>query len=444
MDILRISKPTLTTKAIEFSPQYVDGKKEDVAGEKLGASSPYMEINTMAFWDENILKFSLDTSGFLPRFTATVIDVNKYLINQFMPIDDIASIYIRSDNVDYQSIRQDFRITSFYKVSEDVYFAEGILHVPNMFTEHIKSYKGTSFEVMKEIADSLGLGFASNVQSTNDDMYHLCHGMSPKNFIENEILDYIYLDDNSFFLCYVDQFYYLTLIEVNSLLKSEIEMDYTSFVPMGGEGHEEKDRFVHQLFLSNTAISDGKPNKIENFSISNVGGKRGMRDGYRQNIIYYDKDNRNSVQYFVEALTTEGIDADDRVVKGERNEDYTENTRNNVYDTLFRDNAHENYFFSKVFNKINKQEIGKIIANFDMNGVDFSLSNYMTVPILISNLSNLSEDLDADSDMTNVTMSGNYIITGMMYKFDQNSPYIRLSFVGRRREIRKKNLDETI
>lgn len=444
MDILRISKPTILTKAIEFSPQYVEGKKEDIAGEKLGASSPYIEINTMAFWDDSILKFSLDTSGFAPRFTATVVDTNQYLVNQFMPVDDVASVYIRSDNVDYESVRQDFRITSFYKVSDDIYFVEGILHVPNLYTETIKSYKGTSFSVLKELAESYGLGFASNIQDTSDDMYHLCHNMSPKSFIENEILNYIYLDDNSFFLCYIDQFYYLTLIEINSLLRTDIEMDFTTFTSIGGEGHDEKERFTHQLFLSNTSVSDGKPNKIESYSIANVGGRRGIRDGYRQNIIYYDKDRRESIQYFVESLTTDGIDVDDRVVKGERNEDHTENIRNNVFDTLFSDNAHANYFFSKVFNKINVNEIGKVATIFNMNGVDFALSNYMTVPVLITNLTNMSKDLDEDGDTTNVTLSGNYIITGMCYTFDQDSPYIRLSFLGKRREIRKKNIDETI
>lgn len=444
MDVIKIIEPTIRTKPIEFSPQYEDGHKLDIAGEKLGASSPYITINHMAFWDNTILEFILDTSGFLPKVSMILVDTNQLLVNEFMPINDIACVYLRSDNVDFDSIRQDFRITSFYKVREDVYSVEGLLHIPLFFNTVIQSFKGTSLECIKEIAKEHGLGFATNVSDTNDSMYHLCTNQSHRDFIELEVMKYIYSNDESFFICYIDQFYYINLVEINSLLKVDAEVEMTSVVGAGGELHDEKDRMEDVLLLGNLPINDGKPNFINSYKPINVSGIRGIRDGYRQNILYYDKNDKSHVQFFIESLTTKGIDSDDRVIKGEVDEDYTKNIRNNVFDSLFKDNAHENYFYATVSNRLNVNEINKIMVEFNMNGVNFGLANYMTVPIAISNNSQMYKDLNENNDEMNISLTGNYIITGMRYIYRIDNPFTRLSFVGKRREIRKRFIDETI
>lgn len=446
-EIIKILEPTIKTKPIEFAPQYDnDGRKMDVAGEKLGLSSPYITINTLAFWDTSISEFLMDTSGFLPKVTFTIFDINQRLTNEFLPIDDIACIFIRSDNTDFSSVRQDFKITSFSKVYDDVYSVEAILHIPNLFNDEIYGHKGTSFSCLKEIASLLGLGFASNIQDTNDSMYHICSNDNFKEFITNDILSYIYKDDRSFFVCYIDQWYYLNLIEVNCLLKKEIELNQTSWVAGAStELHKEKEKNIESLFLSNLPDSDGRANFVNDYEIINIGGMKSIKNGYRQNVIYYDKDKKSHQQYFIESLTTEGIDADDRVIKGERNEDHTKNTRNIHFESLFLDNAHENYFFAKAFNRLNVEEINKFKVKFDMNGINFGLMNYMVIPIHISNNSEVYGDLEGGGVDVNVPLSGNYIITSMMYEYNQmKGGGTKLSFIGKKREVRKKHIDETI
>ena len=445
-DIIKILEPTIKTKPIEFSPQYVDGQKIDSAGEKLGMSSPYIAINTLAFWDTSILKFDLTTDNFLPKCSFIIHDINKGLSNEFMPIDDIACVFIRSDNTDFSSIRLDFKIISFQKISEDVYSIDSILYIPNLFNDEIFGHKGTSFSCLKKIAEVLGLGFASNIQDTNDSMYHICSNINYKDFICDEVMSYIYKDDKSFFICYIDQWYYLTLVEANSLFKKDIELNQSSFVNGGAELHKEKDKFIELLFLSNLPESDGRPNFINKYEIMNEGGTKAIMNGYRQNVIYYDKDNKNHEQYFVEALTTEGIDADDRVIKGERNEDYTKNIRNIHFESFFLENCHENYCFAKVFNKLNLQEIDKFKVRFYMSGVNFGLMNYMIIPIHISNNDRVYADINGDNNDVSIPLSGNYIISGMNYSYDIMSGVgaTKLEFIGRKREIRKKHIDETI
>lgn len=444
--IIKITEPTIKTKKIEFDLQYDDsGNKLDVAGEKLGLSSPYITINTLAFWDSSILEFSLDTSGFLPKVMFTIGDINHSLSNEFLPIDDIACVFIRSDNTDFFSVRQDFKITSFVKIADSVYSVEGILHIPKMFNDEIFGHKGTSFACLKEIAGLLGLGFASNIQDTNDSMYHVCCNDNFKEFISSEILGYIYKDDKSFFTCYVDQWYYLNLVEINCLFKKDVELDQTSWVAASStELHKEKEKNIELLFLSNLPDSDGRANFIEDYEIINNGGMKSIKNGYRQNIIYYDKDKKKHEQYFIESLTTEGIDADDRVMKGERNEDHTKNTRNIHFESLFLDNAHKDYFFAKAFNKLNIDEINKFKVRFELKGINFGLMNYMIIPIHISNQNRLYEDINGGTDV-NVSLSGNYVITGMCYEYGLiKGGGTRLSFVGKKREIRKKHIDETI
>lgn len=447
MDIIKILRPTIRTKPMEFPSQYDDnGNKMDVANEKLGLSSPFITINTLEFWDSSILEFILDTDGFLPKAIFTIHDINKSLVNEFLPIDDLACIFIRSDNTDFSSIRQDFKITSFTKITEDVYSVESILHIPNLFNDEIYGHKGTSFSCLKEIANILGLGFASNIQDTNDSMYHICANDNFKEFITNEISSYIYKDDRSFFICFIDQWYYLNLVEVNCLMKKEINLEESSWVAGATtELNGEKRKNTELLFFSNLPDSEGRANFIMDYEIINDSGRRSIKSGYRQNLMYYDKDNKKHEQYFIESLTTEGIDSDDRVIKGERNEDHTKNTRNIHFESLFLENAHENYFHAKAFNKLNIEEINKFKVRFDINGVNFAISNYMVIPIHLSNNSQLYADINGDNNDTNVSLSGNYIITGMKYEYQlANNSGTKISFIGKRREIRKKFIDETI
>lgn len=442
-DIIKISKPTLKTKPIQFDPQYEDGKKIGIAGEEFGASSPYITINTLAFWDDYIYEFEMDTSGFLPRVKFIINDINARLVNEFMPIDDIACVYIRSDNTDFESVRQDFKIISFQNLGTNLYAVDGVLNVPNLYNDEIFGHKGTSFSCLKKIASELGIGFASNISDTNDSMYHICSNTNYKEFIEKDIMEYIYKDDKSFFTCYIDQWYYLNLVEINSLISSTIDPEEMSFVSMGGELHEEKDKDIEGLFLSNLPESDGRANFISGYDIINYGGRKGIKNGYRQNIIYYDKDKKEHNQYFVESLTTEGIDTDSRVIKGERTEDHTKNIRNIHFESLFVDNAHDNYFFAKVFNKINIEELSKFNVRFYMNGVNYALSNYMSIPIHITNNNQNYEDSEGND--TNIPLSGSYIITGMQYKYSlTDGGATRLTFIGKKREIRKRDIDETI
>jgi hypothetical protein len=323
---------------------------------------------------------------------------------------------------------------------------ESILHVPELYNDRIYGHKGTSFSCLKEVAEILGLGFSSNVNDTNDSMNHICANENLKDFILEDVLSYIYKDDRSFFVCFIDQWYNLNLIEVNSLIKKEINLEQVSWVAHATtELDGEKEKNIELLFFSNLPESDGRSNYIQDFEIINDGGRRSIKNGYRQNIMYYDKDNKNHEQYFIESLTTDGIDSDDRVIKGEKNEDHTKNTRNIHFESLFLENAHENYFFAKAFNRLNLDEINKFKVRFDMNGINFAVTNYMVIPIHLSNNSQLYADISGDNNDTNVSLSGNYIITGMKYEYDlSKNNGTKLSFIGKRREIRKKFLDETI
>ena len=94
------------------------------------------------------------------------------------------------------------------------------MRVPNRYRDACNSFKETSFNTLLKLSNQYGLGFASNVESTEDEMIWINPTDYPIDFIES-IAKSAYLDEESFFTVFVDQFYNLNFVEMNRLFNHD-------------------------------------------------------------------------------------------------------------------------------------------------------------------------------------------------------------------------------
>ena len=80
---------------------------------------------------------------------------------------------------------------------------EGKMNIPHIYDEVSQAYEGTSFEVLQEIAKELGLGFSSNVSTTDDKMRWVCPFKSKEKFVQ-EITDAAWSSPREFYTSFID------------------------------------------------------------------------------------------------------------------------------------------------------------------------------------------------------------------------------------------------
>lgn len=466
--IVTIFEPTIKldevdTRDVEYGtdPDYKNPDGTEIKHSKLaGSVSPFVVINKMKFGYHQIKLLELDVTGFLPTITISISGKGGIFTSKSFPKDgDVISLYIRSETPDFKPVRQDYRILdvtappSTDPDGQNIHFSlVGILNIPAMFVDKIKSYANmTSMKTLQEIAKDLGLGFATNETTTNDSMTRVCPSIDYYDFIMNDVLSSAYLNDESFFTCYIDQYYYLNFIQVNDMLVHDTPMDTYRlnriFQSDYNPDESESVPVERDVFLTNSKVVSDTPNFITGYTPVNNSGIVSMLNGYRTYLQYYDKKKAEFTQYFIETLNTP--ESEDKIIlKGREDEDHREQMRAISFVNQMNDNVHTNYYHAKIQNKYNMEEITKLNLVCNLSGINPVLHRYGVVPILItvssgSDITRIvnktGKEEGEQSDMTfDRFLSGWYAIGGIRYIFSQtptgSSPHFHVQLVCIRRE----------
>jgi hypothetical protein len=163
---------------------------------ELGTQYPFISINAVTFNAGDIFEFSIDSTGFIPKLRLVVIlDATKtsFKFNSMPKDGDLVNVFIRAKNDVFKPIRNDYLITSvdISPGSREGQGGEvtiyGELFVPHLYDEVLKSYSGTTFDVLQKIAVDMGLGFATNEKFTNDSQRWICPSDNMNNFINSTV-----------------------------------------------------------------------------------------------------------------------------------------------------------------------------------------------------------------------------------------------------------------
>lgn len=154
-----------------------------------GILMPLISLNGIAVDYHHLIKFSLDDTKTLPSVEFEFIDRDNMLKRYSQPGNDniLRVQLIPSQDNTYKKIDLTFLCTDI-TIKDGVCKGEAVYNVPKFTQSQYKSFGSVNtFELLDKISLETGLGYASNVGTTQDSRYIVCNYESYKDVINREI-----------------------------------------------------------------------------------------------------------------------------------------------------------------------------------------------------------------------------------------------------------------
>ncbi len=495
--LLAVVEPAILPTEIKL-----DNLGEDGGGDKqtkvIGTLKPFILVNSYQFGPADIMGFKLDCSGVIPKCTVTVVDnKNAFQVESYPRDGDFFTILLNSKHQEtFKSIHMDFDIVEIETSPEvegvnPTITMEGIAKIPRLFAEDCQNLDAdSSLNHLELVARDLELGLATNVESTDDNQSRLQAFITYADFIK-EIVDDSYISDDSFTKYYIDQYYYLTYVDINKIFNApnpkldEVMTVLASFAASMSEGANQDeggenkgDQVEVPLMLTNHVETNGLSCYVDKYELINNSSKVSLAAGYARNIQVYDNnsDAGERLQEFrVEALVTEDLPDIEAPLKG--------NEKDNRYETQVKHkymgrqnagedglgNTHANSVFSKLHNKQNQMEVEKMKVRMTLSSFNPSIYKFQKIPVIMYHYDGVraeaskqgdfkreeagftdqpfdagkAEDANDAQQVMDRFLSGHYIIENIDYIIDEPEGGIKqiVTLIRREWPTRIKNLE---
>lgn len=277
-----------------YTPQYdsAENQKNNLnnvdnkayANERVdGIDIPVIKLNNTIIEMNNIYYFKIDSRGFTPRLTLTIIDYDNYIKSTDMPgMNNVINVYLSgTSNSVYKPISLNFYITNV-SIYDNTITYTGIYKLFKLKNSLMKSivhngcsqcgtsqtYSLNTFEYLHDIALDCGLGFAAtdHCKDINDRLERLLISQSYEDFIEEQI-QFGGVDENSIFDCWVDFYNYIVLENVSWVLNENNDPRNLSIVAEQGLlSNDERDKELPVIEMVRT-ITNSNTIGITNLNI---------------------------------------------------------------------------------------------------------------------------------------------------------------------------------
>jgi len=464
-NILTVIEPTIVLDElkipdIESGTENSGGSTIKEKPSKFANVIPIIRVNEYDIQGDRLEMFELDCTGFYPTCRFTFYDRDAMFTARHFPKDgDLIQVYIRSagQETTFKPIRIDFTIEDIKPLggggSTDTasqILIEGRMNVPNLFTEKVEFQDGISWDALLNIAEDLQLGYASNVDLTDDTQVWINSYDTSMKFIQ-DITANVYLNDESFFTSYIDPYYYLTLVDVNRLFGQEPDLESSLMYSQNagdtmGSGDPADSEYEMPNMLSNMIQMQGTSRYISKYQQINKSGQISKDNGYKRFTQYWDLNSKEFINEFVDPITdnTPGLIPATKgriingVVEGPRNEQVKYK-----YLGTQGDNVHPNYMYSAILNYQNLIEIDKFGMVIELDMINPAIWRYSRIYCQILEFAqnvkevllapnddpntpsgtqrreetpnNVGNDSSSDNGVINEYLTGFYVVTGMEY-----------------------------
>ena len=408
--ILTRLEPTIELDKYKFESygeQDSDNPGDANTTRELGVEFPLIIINGYRFNQADLKSFEISLEGFVPTISLGIIDTESYFNVESFPRDgDVITVRLaaRSKN-DYKDIRIDFDITNVESPTTGgaargsgggKYFFTGEMKIPGLNAEQCKSYgKGTTMDHLESISTDLKIGFASNVDTTDDEM-NCVTTFEPIIDTITDLVKHSYVNDDSFQTFCIDPFYYLTYVDLNIMLNASddfedalIAMDTDMNDTKGPDATNATNEMKGVLVLSTKAEMEGTNCHIDKYSLKNNAGTVAKRNGYKRVLQYFENDSEEGlVNFDIEPLTSTDLKDIVEPLKGRRDEERYQQEikykyvgrRNSDPETS---NTHLNYNFAEIHNQQNLQELDKMMLEVELTTWNPAIYRYQRIPVVI-------------------------------------------------------------
>lgn len=433
--ITAILDPNITLEPIEM------GFRKDIDPDSVAdytqniGKQPFIFFKQQALESKDIIYLKMKSDSFFPTIELIFKDPLGQYFDTLYPLDsEYISFFLKSRSPNAKSIRIDFTINTFNITKSNPGDNEDRIYTMTgrmKFNDYmIRCYYGNSYDVLKSISKEADLGFASNLNKTNDTMTWINQGYHLSEFVPDITLC-SYKDDDTFLWSYIDVHYYMNYIDIESELNSDIsEQTCTT-----SDSFLSNDVVISPLILDNNPDNNGTNLYIDKYRIDNSSYITNWDLGYNSFIYYYDKIAKNMNIYELDTISTVGKDKNLIIQKGRPYDNLYKliNRRNYYIGKMDTDNIHPNYLYAYQQNVNNIKFLEKIKMVIVLRNLNFELRRYQLVEIILYNLDKMEGDTrnqsgDAvsqqDGDRVskiNQRLSGQWLITAINYTFENKS-----------------------
>lgn len=410
-------KNTTSPKPIELRFDINKGVRNEYKQEQ--GYVPLVYYNEYQISPSDIIYLVLHLKENVPQLKLTFVDVNGLINQRLQPLDNtklVIFINTRSDLL--KSILIQFKIINVKRETENIFTIRASIDLDDLYTINYESFpKSSSIEVLQKVSKQLGLGFNSNIQSTNDTMNWLNYGRKVYQFIKY-VSNNSYISDNDFTSYYIDYYYHLNYVNIQKELIRDVTNDElivdNSILNMSPESvSNEKLPSKKQKSILTTDLGAKYSNLfIESFTLLNNSTGISIQEGYLKTVFYYDNQKKEKLIFELDTLTDQTNKENLITLKspGDKNF-YKSNFTQEYIGKLDTDNMHKNYNYADFLNNRNLQELEKITIIAKLPNLNFSLYVFQKIYVMFINYVK-----DEYNEIYNERLTGNYIITNIKYE----------------------------
>lgn len=432
-------EPFLDIKKIELPRESVPNV-QDVA-ETVGTAAPLIWYNGLQVQESDIDYFFLDCSDDVPILNLRIQDTSSIFTTTGFPLDDtIVSVFIRAKSNLLREIRLDFKILDFTTTIAGSVTMSCILNCNWLWTEKFESFNSTSsYKVMEDICNKSGLGFGTNIGTTNDQMTWIRPGLSGVDFIEF-VTTRSYAGESGFMRSWIDQYGILNFVNLEKALEEDA-IALKAPVNMTGPGNigpaSDVKEEVQELILSNDDGLKETNNYIIVKQIINQSTRQSLEGGYRKRTLTYDRGGNwdkkagSFLDFELDSIVTPGASGRDIVLKGGPNDQkfYKEHIRGEWLGKIDKSNVYIDYNWAFAQNKHNIKSIARVGMVLELKNPNFFLQRGCKVTININNPQRL---FTSNKGSLNTTLSGQWLITGINWSYTKSGGFKQILSVIRR------------
>lgn len=466
-----LDRPTIILKDLEINiePTNEDEKMEEHS--KDIGRYPYIVIGNLNITVDDFISFKLLNNQFLPKIELQFRDSSFKMIDPLFPVDNSKlSLFIRSNSESLMPVRMDFKITQFNPIKnksgdaqELIFGLTGILDVDYLYNTSFASYDDSSFNTIRNIALDAQLGFASNIDTTEDSMVWINPADTYMEFIQ-QITKFSYSTSSSFMYSYVDFYYNLNYVDIETALNEDVtEQQGVYNDPSMFKGDEEQ---VTDLILTDHPDKINTSTYIDKYNLINSSTKVNLEIGYKTYLNYYDKNGNTFYKIVMDTITTAGNDGNNLIMKGGIGE--VSALQNSSFDGVYigkidTDNTHQFYAIAGEQNSKNLEYLQKVKLKISLKSNNFNLYRFQKIHVDFykmkeveetngadvidftpDNIDTIGNDgTDKDEAKLNQRLSGDWLITSINYTFNKVSDFTQdVTLVRRELSFNDNDFDE--
>ena len=427
-----------------------------------GNISPIVRINEYVFDIMEITKLIIESRDIFPTITLTVEPKVAVFEDNNMPKDgDIISTYLRSSTNGLQYLRNDWVIESMSAKRKKGDRAHSITLSGKLFVYRFDAsgkpfaLKGTSRSAIRQLAEKHKLGFAYNdSEDTTDEQVWL--NMATPEALLQEITDHAWKDETSYFKTWIDLYYNICMVNVDKFLNSsqnvETEIDITYFAHgleatrFGESDPSAENTPLTIKFFSNSGDMKNSTFFISSWKAINNSSSVSISNGYitYSHTFIHDVDMiRNTPDSCFEMLTNQPTYDESKldthiILRGRSKYNKNKNPQGDAAKVNYKyleeyvdykwcgiqySNAHPNYRRAIEHNRMNLEELEKIVVEITVDGLCLQAMRGERIPVILfedapSDI--LNNDVYApenEHSTINKFYSGFYIIDSVKYSY---------------------------